>query len=221
MLEVADRPLLEHVVRYWQRYTNDFIFVVGYRKEQVIAFAGQLPVSARFVEQKEPKGIAHAINCTRGLTADTLVVVLGDCLCRGTFRFPPGMVQGVGVWETANAGDIKQSYSVDIHDGLLRRVEEKPEQVRNNLCGLGFYFFDRRVFGYIERASPSSLRGEVEITDTIQDMISQGEKISPVHLDGDYLNVTFPEDLSRAAKLMSAEVEPISGRKRAEWAVRR
>ena len=131
------------------------------------------------------------------------------------------MVQGVGVWETANLEDIKQSYSVDIRDGILSRVEEKPGQVKNNLCGLGFYFFDRRVFGYIERARPSSLRGEVEITDTIQDMINGGEEISPVYLDGDYLNVTFPEDLSRAAGLVSGEVEPISGRKRAEWAVPR
>ena len=195
--------MLDYIVHYWKKYTNDFIFVVGYKKEQVIAFVNQLPISPQFVEQKEPKGIAHAIQCTKELVSNRFIVVLGDCLCQGEFHFPSQMEQGVGVWETDSVEDIRQSYSVDIKDNLIRRVEEKPEKVHNNLCGLGFYFFDKRVFNYIKRAKPSSIRGEIEITDTIQDMINGGEKIAPVYLDGDYLNVTYPEDLLKAEKMLS------------------
>ena len=202
MIEIRNKPLLGYVVDYWKRYTQDFVFVVSCNKEQVIEFASQLPINSQFVEQKELKGIAHAIMCARELVSDSFIVVLGDCLCRGSFDFAPNMKQGVGVWQTDNIEAIKQSYSLDIKDDLVCHVKEKPEQVSNNLCGMGFYFFNKGVFDYIKLTRPSPLRGEVEITDTIQNMIDNGEKITPVFSRGDYLNVTYPEDLVKAERLL-------------------
>ncbi|MFH1002671.1 MAG: sugar phosphate nucleotidyltransferase [Chloroflexota bacterium] len=203
LLEVGGRPILAYVIDYWRQYTDDFVFVVGYKKEQVIEFAGRLPIKAQFAEQAELKGIAHAIGCAREMLPGRFVVALGDCLCRGTFDFPPDMVQGVGVWPTENVAAIRLSYSVEIKDSLIHRVEEKPQRVPNNLCGLGYYFFDQRLFDYIREARPSALRNEIEITDVLQDMIDGREKLAPVFFRGDYLNVTSPDDLPRAARLMA------------------
>lgn len=202
MIEIRNKPLLGYVVDYWGKYTQDFVFVVGYNKEQVIEFASQLPINSQFVEQKELKGIAQAIMCARELVSDRFIVVLGDCLCQGSFDFAPNMEQGVGIWETDNIEAIKQSYSVDIKDDLVCHVKEKPKQVSNNLCGMGFYFFNKRVFDYIKLTTLSPLRGEVEITDTIQNMIDNREKITPVYFQGNYLNVTYPEDLGKAERLL-------------------
>ena len=66
---------------------------------------------------------------------------------------------------------------------------------------MGFYFFNRKVFDYIRKTKPSSLRNEIEITDVIQNMIDDGQSITPVFFDGDYINLTYAEDLNRA-KLM-------------------
>lgn len=202
MIEIRNKPLLSYVVDYWNRYTDDFIFVVGYKKEQVTEFVTQLPINPQFVEQKELRGIAHAILCAKELVSNRFIVVLGDCICRGEFHFPANMEQGVGVWETEEVEDIKQSYSVNTKDNLVCHVEEKPKQVSNNLCGMGFYFFNKRVFDYIKFTKPSLLRGEVEITDTIQNMIDSGEKIAPVLFQGSYLNITYPEDLVKAESLL-------------------
>ena len=202
MIEIGNKPLLGHVVDYWGKHTRDFIFVVGYNKEQVIEFANQLPVNSQFVEQKELRGIAHAAMCARELVSDRFIVVLGDCLCRGSFEFVPDMEQGVGVWETDNIEAIKRSYSLAIKDNLISRVEEKPEQVHNNLCGMGFYFFDRRIFDYIKLTKPSRLRNETEITDVIQNMIDGGEKISPVWFGGEYINITYPQDIKKAEEIL-------------------
>ena len=202
MIPIRNKPFLGYVIEYWEKYTQDFIFVVGYKKEQVVEFASQLPINAQFVEQKEPKGIAHAIMYARELVSDRFIVVLGDCLCQGSFAFPPNMEQGVGVWQTDNIEAIKQSYSLDIKDDLVCHVKEKPEQVSNNLCGMGFYFFNKRVLDYIKLTNPSLLRGEVEITDAIQNMIDSREKITPVFFRGNYLNVNYPEDLVKAERLL-------------------
>jgi dTDP-glucose pyrophosphorylase len=130
-------------------------------------------------------------------------MVLGDCICNGEFIFPKDMQQGIGVWETQNIQDIKQSYAVEIKDNFVSKVIEKPKKIINNLCGMGFYFFDKRVFGYIKLTPPSPIRGEIEITDVIQKMIDAGEKISPVLFKGKYLNITYPQDLKRAEAILT------------------
>ena len=198
MLEIKEKPILSYVIDYWKRYTDSFVFVVRYKKEEIIKYAGKLPLNVSFVEQGRPRGIADAIFRAKNKVSRDFIVVLGDCICRGKFSFPPRMEQGVGIWKTAKPQDIKQSFSIEIENKIISRVEEKPRIIRNNLCGMGFYFFNQKVFNYIKLTAPSRLRNEVEITDVIQNMISADEKISPVFFKGDYLNITYAEDLRRA-----------------------
>jgi len=195
LLELNGRPLLEYVVNYWKQFTNDFIFIVGYKKEKVIKYVKKLPIKSTFVQQKKLRGIADAINHVKDLVSENFIVVLGDCVCDGSFDFPNDMNQGVGVWETKNIDDIKRSYSIEISGDYLEKVVEKPKEIPNNYCGMGFYFFKKKVFNYIKITPPSILRNEIEITDVIQNMIDGGEKIKPVFFKGHYINVTYPEDL--------------------------
>lgn len=203
MIQIKNKPILSYVIDYWKRYTNDFIFVVGYKKEYVIEFARQLPINSQFVEQKELKGIADAVLYAKNLVSDRFILVLGDCICNGNLNFPKDMEQAVGVWETNNVEDIKRSYSIKIQRDFVCEVKEKPKKVFNNLCGMGYYFFNKRVFDYIKLTEPSKLRNEIEITDVIQNMIDGGEKIKPALFRGDYLNITYPEDLQKAETILT------------------
>ena len=201
LANINGRPAVHHVIDFWRPWVDEFVFIVGYKKELVIEYISSLGIPASFVEQTEMRGIANAVMHAEGLVDERFVVVLGDCLCKGGFRFPDGLDQGFGVIETQNERDIRQSYSVEIQDGALRRVVEKPKELINNICGMGFYFFSRTLFEYIRKTPPSALRGEVEITDVIQGMIDGGERVSPVWFDGDYINLTYPEDIERASHI--------------------
>jgi len=203
---VEDRPILGYVVDYWRRYTQDFVFVVHYKKEEVIDFVRRLPVTTAWVEQPELRGIANALTYAAPLIENKFILVLGDCMCDGEFQFPDQMQQGIGIWETDELDAIRRSYSVEFDDQhKVYRVIEKPKVLPNRWCGLGFYFFDRRIFDYIRRTPTSALRGEIEITDVIQKMVDGGEPIAAVPFRGNYLNVTFPEDILRAASLFSGK----------------
>jgi len=195
MLLFEGKPVIEHVINYWKQFTSDFIFIVGYKKEILIDFVKKLPINSEFIEQKELKGIAHAISLAKDSVSDNFIVVLGDCICKGEFDFPENMVQGFGVWKTENEDDIKRSFSVEVKDNLVINVVEKPKEIINNLCGMGFYFFNKNVFDYIAKVKPTPERNEIEITNVLQRMIDAGEKISPVFFDGDYINVTYKGDL--------------------------
>lgn len=202
MIPIEDKPILQYVVNYWKQYSSDFIFVVNYKKEQVIEFAKELPINTMFVEQKELHGIADALSYVEDYVGERFIVVLGDCLCKGNFIIANDMEQGVGVWKTANEEDIRQSYSIRIKNNLVTDVVEKPKIIINSLCGMGFYFFNNSVFDYIKMTKPSPIRNEIEITDVIKNIINDGKKISPVMFEGDYLNVTYPQDLKRAQSLL-------------------
>lgn len=200
MLESDNQPILRYVINYWKQFTNDFIFVVGYKKEQVIDYVKKLSINSTFVEQKELRGIADAVNHVKDNVTGNFILALGDCLCEGNFIFPDNIEMGIGVWETNNLEDIKRSYSIELTNDIINKVVEKPKDIINNLCGMGFYFFNLKVFDYIKITPPSELRNEIEITDVIQNMIDGGEKVKPVFFKGRYLNVTFPEDIENWKK---------------------
>ena len=203
LIEINNVPILRYVIDYWRPFCGKFIFLVHYKKEEVIQFVKTTGIHASFIEVSALRGIADAVSYVENHIQGRFVVVLSDCVCKGEFLFPENMRQGVGVIETANEADISRSYSTEIKDNFIQKVVEKPKHLPNNLCGMGFYFFDERVFKFIKETPPSLVRDAIEITDVIQKMIDHGEKISPVFFNGHYINVTYPEDISRAERIFS------------------
>ena len=49
MIRIAGKPILGHVIDYWRAYTDDFVFVVHYKKKDIIDYVGTLPIKAEFV----------------------------------------------------------------------------------------------------------------------------------------------------------------------------
>lgn len=211
MVPLRGRPMIQHIVDAWRPLVGRFIFVVDHLGDQVADHVSTLDIRADIVhEQGNGRGIANALAVAEGsVETRRFVMVLGDCVHRGDFLFPPGMSQGVGVYRTAEDDDIRRSYSV-IHDDRMRisQVVEKPKEVPNDLCGTGFYFFELNVFEHIADTPPSALRGQVEITDVLQHMVCAKLPLSAVRLQGQYLNVTYPADVQRAEAMFKEGEQP-------------
>jgi len=202
MIKIHKKPIVEHVIDYWRKYTKDFIFVVGYKRDHIINHVRKLPINAEFVEQKTLNGIADALLQVKSCVSDRFIVALGDCLYNGTFHTLQTDHQSIGVYKTKSDTDIKLNYSIQLNnDNTVKRVIEKPTHIVNNLCGMGVYLFHKKVFDYIKQTKPSALRNEIEITDVIQSMIDAGEQITPAFFNGHYINMTYPEDIHKAERL--------------------
>jgi len=68
---------------------------------------------------------------------------------------------------------------------------------------MGIYIFKSTIFTAIERIAPS-WRGELEITDAIQELINMGGKVIPFLFPGWWIDMGTPEDVLEANKTMLA-----------------
>lgn len=205
MVPLAGRPMIEHIVAAWRPLVGRFLFVVDHRGEQIAAAVQGRDLPHHILhEEGGGRGIAAAVAFAREhIRTPRFVVVLGDCVHRGTLSAPPGMVQGVGVFRTRRQQDIRASYSVEHVREQVVRVVEKPSALPNDLCGTGFYFFEHAVFEHIATTPPSGSRRQVEITHVLQHMVDAGLPLSAVHVQGGYVNVNYPEDLLRAEAMLA------------------
>lgn len=203
LVPIKGKPILAYIVDYCKKFSDNFVFIFEKDNTGLEEFVKTLSINSKCIIEEEPKGIANALLLTEKFVKNKFIVSLGDCIYNGNFIFPDDADQGFGVVETDNINDIRRSYSVEMTDGKLNRVIEKPTVVTNNLCGMGFYLFNKNVFDYIRTTKPSERTGKVEITDVIQSMISSGEKIKPLFFNGKYLNITYPEDLKKAEEIIS------------------
>src|SRR3972149_4216456 len=182
MLPVANRPILEYIIRALaQNDIKDIILVVGYKKERIMDHFGNgmyFGVNISYVEQEAQLGTAHAIKLAESGVNDKFLVLNGDNLIdAGTIS---DLIQGA-------TGDITlltvmreqtTGYGVVVLEkGKVSRIIEKPRDKVSHLVNTGIYMFSSSIFGEIDK-TPISETGEYAITDTIQRIIDKGENIT-------------------------------------------
>ena len=83
----------------------------------------------------------------------------------------------------------------------ITRIMEKPKNPPTNLAVTGIYFLTPKIFEIIDNLKPS-WRNELEITDALQILLSQNNKIS-YHIITNYWKDTgTPEDILNANKII-------------------
>jgi glucose-1-phosphate thymidylyltransferase len=139
-------------------------------------------VKISYILQPEPLGLAHAVQCARGFTGSSpFILYLGDNLLSG------GISDFVASFASSSddarlmltAVDDPTRFGVVELDDKQRpvRLVEKPKNPPSNFAVVGIYGFRPSVFDAITRIKPSA-RGELEITDAIQEMISVSKLVS-------------------------------------------
>jgi glucose-1-phosphate thymidylyltransferase len=85
--------------------------------------------------------------------------------------------------------------------GKINKIMEKPKNPPSDLAVIGIYFLTPKLFGVIDRLKPS-WRGEFEITEALQMLMDDGDKIEYDTVTGWWKDTGTPEDIIHANKLV-------------------
>ncbi|MDA3815623.1 MAG: nucleotidyltransferase family protein, partial [Patescibacteria group bacterium] len=80
MIKLAGKPIVQHALENLPEEINEIIFVVNYKKEQIINYFGESfgDKKITYVEQDSLNGSAGAVDLCRNLIDSKFLVLMGD-----------------------------------------------------------------------------------------------------------------------------------------------
>jgi UDP-N-acetylglucosamine diphosphorylase/glucosamine-1-phosphate N-acetyltransferase len=208
MLPIANKPILEHLLLEASKAgITDFIFIVGYRDEQVRGYFGggeKWGVRIEYCNQRKQSGTANALRMAEGMVNGRFLMVNGDIIVRSAdiSRLIEKDETTMCVIEVEDARNLGV---IEIKEDRVQRVHEKMPAPPSRLANTGLYLFTPEVFTAIAETIPSP-RGEYEITDSIQLMIDKKNNVSYMKLSY-WLDVSYPWDLLKANESLMTHLE--------------
>ncbi len=216
LIPVANKPVLFRVIEAI-RDANiaDIGIVVGDTAEVIKAAVGRgdrWDVKITYIHQKNPLGLAHAVKVSQDfLGDDRFVMFLGDNVIQGGIS---GLIEQFAEsdWNSQivlTRVSHPEQYGVAELDeaGRIVQLVEKPKHPPSDLALVGIYMFDHSVHKAVGSITPS-WRGELEITDAIQWLVTEGYRVYPYIHRGWWIDTGKREDLLEANDLVLEELTP-------------
>jgi glucose-1-phosphate thymidylyltransferase len=216
LLPVANKPVLFYGLEAIAAAgITDVGIVVGDTAAAIEAAVGdgsRFGISATYIRQHAPLGLAHAVLVARDfLGDDDFVMYLGDNFIVGGIT---GLVEEFAATRPAAAIMLTRvsnpsSFGVAELDleGRVTRLEEKPQEPRSDLALVGVYLFTPAVHEAVAALKPS-WRGELEITEAIQWLLDNQRAVSSTTITGYWKDTGNVADMLEVNRLVLEGLEP-------------
>ncbi len=211
LLLVAGRPFMSHVLEALSALdVKDIYILVGWKANKIKEYYGdgsRLGLRIKYLEQRERMGTAHAIGCADGSIDEPFVCINGDVI---VFQDDiKSMIEkhastGAHVMGTVAVEHPERFGVIEAKDDRLVRIHEKPKVPPTKMINAGAFVFNPDIFAAI-KATPKSVRGEYEITDTLN-TLAESDCVHIEELKHGWMDVGLPWDLLRANEILMARI---------------
>jgi glucose-1-phosphate thymidylyltransferase len=214
LMPIYDKPMVYYPLATLMQAGIKDVLVIStpeeiHRFEDLLGDGSNFGISISYKEQPSPDGLAQAfILAEQFLAGSSAALVLGDNMFYGhdlskSLQSANAQVAGGTVfgYHVSNP----RSYGVVEFDsaGTAISIEEKPVEPKSNYAVPGLYFFDERVVEFAKNVKPSP-RGELEITDVIDQYLKAGElKVEIMGRGTAWLDTGTHDDLLAAGQFIS------------------
>lgn len=219
LIPIANKPISQYVLEdLVQAGIKDIAIVLGSTQpEKVKHYYGdgsKFGARITYIEQGEPKGIAHAIGlCQDFVGGECFVAYLGDNLIKGGIQdYVKSAIRNPNFDAHILLTKVKepQRFGVARFDeqGRLVQLVEKPKNPPSDYILAGIYILRPAIFDAISRLRPSG-RGELEITEALQILLDEGKAVKHDYIEGWWKDTGKPEDIIEANRLVLDEMKPV------------
>jgi len=168
-----------------------------------------------WVNQPEPMGFGHAVLQAESLVSsgpflvhagDTHIIskapTIVERLTRENARGSANATLTLQEVPDTSQYGVAEADETEKGNLIVKRVVEKPSKPRSNLAIMPLYIFNRNIFEAL-KATPPDKRGEIQLTDAIQNLIEMGSEVHAIKLrEGDIrLDIGTPETYWEALQL--------------------
>ncbi len=190
MLSIADKPILQYIIEALaQNGIRNIVLTVGYHKEQVYDYFGsgeRCGVNITYVTQESQLGTAHALMQAKDMVEDEFLVLSGDNLIEARTIADFIQVKPEALLAKRVSDPVRYGV-VNIMDGQVQDIVEKPKEATSNLVNTGIYAFTKNIFKFTENV--------LDIPDALNNMLAGGYTINALETDGTWLDVIYPWDI--------------------------
>jgi len=216
LLPIANKPMSEYCIESIKEAgITDIAIIIGgtgtNKVKEYYADGKNFGVNITYVEQDEPKGIAHAIRlCKDFVGNDKFLVFLGDNIIQKSVNeyannfINSDAAASILLCEVDNPSRFGIA---DVKDGRIVKIMEKPKNPPTNLAVTGIYFLTPVIFDIIDRLKPS-WRNELEITDALEMLLEEKHKITYNMITDYWKDTGTPEDIINANGTILENMKP-------------
>jgi len=218
LLDIDGTPVLKRNIELMRDSLKirTIYILVGYEKEKIMRLFGDgesLGVAIKYIHVPQiDKGLAEGLMLVRGYIDDTFCLMLGDevYLDSNHQEMLELLYQDFSVVcavkEAVPPYIVKRNYSVDIRDGLIISLTEKPSAKScGGYLGCGTFLLRPDFFGYIPKTPVSSKTKRVELVDVMNLVARTGGKVYPFMLKCGYANINNIDEYNAANYMVRSE----------------
>ncbi|HEX5224546.1 MAG TPA: glucose-1-phosphate thymidylyltransferase [Solirubrobacteraceae bacterium] len=221
LVPVANKPVLFYGIEAMAQAGIDDVGIIiapetGGEIEAAAGDGSRFGVRITYILQHEPLGLAHAVLTAEPfLGRDAFVMYLGDNLLQGgiadlvqAFRehSPDALILLTPVPDPENYGVAELADAPAGEVGRVVRLVEKPRDPATDLALVGVYMFTAPIHDAARAIEPSA-RGELEITDAIQYLVDDGQRVEPHIVRGWWKDTGRLEDMLEANRLILDNID--------------
>jgi glucose-1-phosphate thymidylyltransferase len=213
LIPVANKPILGYVLDQVASTSIKKVGIItapetGQFVKDYVSDGSSWNLNVSYIPQ-EPLGLAHAVKTARRfLGQDSFVMCLGDNVTGQGLNSFIKKFKNEHLDALIILKEVENPSSFGIaqlnEKGNIVRLIEKPKTPMGNLAIIGTYLFSNKVHQAIERIKPS-WRGELEITDAIQEMINMGFSVKAEILNSWWLDTGKKDDI--LAKILDVYIQ--------------
>ncbi len=206
LLPIANKPMSQYCIESIKEagITDIAIIIGGLGANKVRDYYGNgenFGVNITYIEQDEPRGIAHAIRlCKEFVNNEKFLVFLGDNIIqKPIIDFVENFTKSdydatVLLCEVDNPSRFGIA---DVENEKIVKITEKPKKPTSNLAVTGIYLLTPLIFEIIDNLKPS-WRNELEITDALDNLLKQNDNIGYETITDYWKDTGTPEDILNA-----------------------